>query len=132
LFYQTNIKKLFILFIISQNLIFIFFIKITLLWLLKQNFAHSASGKYIQEKVLDTLLKMVDHSYIFLKDQEISVFGTYFIDLVNLKLKDLDGLQLGEDYIRKSKYLMPVKLKEQKPSKSKEQLKVSLLMQSKK
>jgi len=100
--------------------------------LLKQNFAHSVSGKYIQEKVLDTLLKMVDHSYIFLKDQEISVFGTYLIDLVNLKLKDLDGLQLGEDYIRKSKYLMPVKLKEQKPSKSKERLKVSLLMQSKK
>jgi hypothetical protein len=47
------------------------------LWLLKQNSAHSASGKYIQERVLDTLLRTVDHSCISQREPETSVFGTF-------------------------------------------------------
>lgn len=48
---------------------------IYILWLSKLNFAPSVSGKSIQEKELDMLLKTADHSYSFQKEQEISAFG---------------------------------------------------------
>ena len=54
------------------------------------------------------------------------------IDSENSKPKDSDGPPHGEDFIKKSKYPIPVKPKEQKPSRSKEPLKVSLLNPSRK
>lgn len=52
--------------------------------------------------------------------------------IVNSKHKDLDGLQLGEDYIKKLNSLMQVKQKDKKLSKSKELLKVLPFNQLKK
>lgn len=70
--------------------------------------------------------------YLSKRSRNFSIRYIINIIIVNSKLKDLDGLQLGEDYIRKLKYLMPVKQKEQKPLKSKELLKVLHLMPSRK
>ena len=47
------------------------------------------NGKYIQEKELDMLLKTADLSCIFLRELEISVFGTYSFNHSKLKAQRL-------------------------------------------
>ena len=53
--------------------------------MLRQNFVLSQSGKFIQERVLDTLLRMVDHSCTYQKEPEPSVSS--IIHLIIRKLK---------------------------------------------
>ncbi len=70
--------------------------------------------------------------YLSKRTRNFSLRYRIILIIVNSKPKDSDGLPLGEDYIRKLKYLILVKLKELKPSRSKELLKVSLLKPSRK
>lgn len=65
--------------------------------------------------------------YLSKRNRNFSIRYIINLFIVNSKHKDLDGLLLGEDYIRKLKYLILVKLKELKLLKFKELLKVSLL-----
>ncbi len=71
--------------------------------------------------------------FLYLSKRTRNFSLRYIINLiiVNLKPKDLDGLPLGEDFIKKLKHLTLENKEDKKPSKSKELLKVSLLNQSK-
>ncbi len=72
--------------------------------------------------------------FLYLSKRTRNFSLRYIINLiiVNSKLKDLDGLLHGEDFIKKLKHLMLEKQKDKEPLKSKELLKVSLLNPSKK
>ncbi len=84
------------------------------LWLLKQNSAHSASGKYIQEKELDMLLKTADHSCSSQKEPEILVFGNNNLIFSKLKAQRLRWTTAWRRLHKKIKQSDQGKLKKKK------------------
>merc|ERR1739838_57043 len=94
------------------------------IWSRKHNYVCSVNGKSILERVLGTLQRMEKIHYIFLREPETLV-------LENLKHKDLDGLQHGEDYIKKLNKPILENLKRRKNSRKKELLKELPLKQLK-
>ena len=72
------------------------------------------NGKYIQEKVLDTLLKTEDHSCSFQKEPEILVWGSFIYQLRKLKAQRLRWTTAWRRLHKKIKQSDQGKLKKKK------------------